>query len=262
MLWVSKMIKVKTEKEIELMRVAGKITAGALDEISKHIKSGISTLELDKIARMFIINKGAKPAFLRYEGFPNSICASIDDVVVHGIPKSDIILQEGQIISIDVGAKYKGYCGDAARTFAVGKIDEDKQKLIDVTKECFFKTIENLKDGSRLGDIGFEVERNANKYGFSSVRQMGGHGIGKDMHEDPFVPMFGRAGTGIKLEAGMTIAIEPMINMGTYEIEVNGWDARTADGKPSAHYENTVLITKQGVEILTKTADLEANNLE
>lgn len=256
------MIKVKTEKEIELMRVAGKITAGALDEISKHIKSGISTLELDKIARMFIINKGAKPAFLRYEGFPNSICASIDDVVVHGIPKSDIILQEGQIISIDVGAKYKGYCGDAARTFAVGKIDEDKQKLIDVTKECFFKAIENLKDGSRLGDIGFEVERNANKYGFSSVRQMGGHGIGKDMHEDPFVPMFGRAGTGMKLEAGMTIAIEPMINMGTYEIEVNGWDARTADGKPSAHYENTVLITKQGVEILTKTADLEANNLE
>ena len=244
------------------MRVAGEITAGALDEISKHIKPGISTLELDKIAEKFIINKGAKPAFLRYEGFPNSICASIDDVVVHGIPKSDIILQEGQIIGIDVGVKYKGFYGDAARTFAVGKIDDDKEKLIRVAKECFFKAIQNLKEGSRLGDIGFEVERHARKYGFEPVHQMGGHGIGKNLHEDPFVPMFGRAGTGLKLEAGMVLAIEPMINMGTYEIKVNGWDAKTADGMPSAHYENTVLITKNGVEILTKTADLEANNLE
>ena len=256
------MIKIKSQKEIELLRVAGAITAGALDEISKHIKPGISTIELDKIVEKFIINKGAKPAFLRYEGFPNSICASIDDVVVHGIPKTDIILQEGQIISIDVGAKYNGYFGDAARTFAVGKIDEEKAKLIKVTKECFFKSIQNLKEGSRLGDIGFEVERHAQKYGFEPVHQMGGHGVGKDLHEDPFVPMFGRAGTGIKLEAGMVLAIEPMINMGTYEIVVNGWDARTADGLPSAHYENTVLITKNGVEILTKTADLEANNLE
>ena len=256
------MIKIKNENEIEIMRVAGMITAGTLDEISKHIKPGISTLELDKIAEKFIINKGAKPAFLRYEGFPNTICASIDDVVVHGIPRSDMILQEGQIIGIDVGAKYKGYCGDAARTFAVGKIDDDKAKLIKVTEECFFEAIENLKEGSRLGDIGFEVERHAVKHGFEPVRQMGGHGIGRDMHEDPFVPMYGRAGTGVKLEAGMVLAIEPMINMGTYEIKVRGWDARTADGLPSAHYENTVLITKNGVEILTKTADLEANNLE
>ena len=256
------MIKLKSQNEIEIMRVAGEITAGALDEISKHIKPGISTLELDKIAEKFIINKGAKPAFLRYEGFPNSICASIDDVVVHGIPKSDIILQEGQIIGIDVGVKYKGFYGDAARTFAVGKIDDDKEKLIRVAKECFFKAIQNLKEGSRLGDIGFEVERHARKYGFEPVHQMGGHGIGKNLHEDPFVPMFGRAGTGLKLEAGMVLAIEPMINMGTYEIKVNGWDAKTADGMPSAHYENTVLITKNGVEILTKTADLEANNLE
>lgn len=256
------MIKIKSQNEIEIMRVAGKITAGALDEISKYIKPGISTLELDKIAEKYIIDKGAKPAFLRYDGFPCSICASIDDVVVHGIPKADIILQEGQIIGIDVGAKYKGYCGDAARTFAVGKIDDDKAKLLRVTKECFFKAIENLKEGSRLGDIGFEVERHAQKFGFEPVHQMGGHGVGKDMHEDPFVPMFGRAGTGIKLEAGMVIAIEPMINMGTYEITINGWDVRTADGLPSAHYENTVLITKNGVEILTKTADLEANNLE
>ena len=252
------MSTIKKEKEIELMRVAGSITAGALDEISKHIKPGISTLELDKIANKFIIDKGAKPAFLRYSGFPNSICASIDDVVVHGIPKQDIVLEEGQIIGIDVGAKFGGYCGDAARTFAVGKISEDKQKLMDVTKECFFRAIKNLKAGSRLGDIGYEVERYAEKFGFKTVRSMGGHGIGKNMHEDPFVPMYGRAGTGMKLEAGMTLAIEPMINMGTYEIDIDGWDVRTADGLPSAHYENTVLITKNGVEILTKTADLEA----
>ena len=256
------MIKIKTQQEIEIMRVAGAITAGALDEISKHIKPGISTLELDKIAEKYIIDKGAKPAFLRYDGFPNSICASIDDVVVHGIPKSNVILQEGQIIGIDVGAKYKGYFGDAARTFAVGKVDDEKVKLIQVTKECFFKAIQNLKDGSRLGDIGFEVERHAQKHGFEPVRQMGGHGVGKHLHEDPFVPMYGRAGTGMKLETGMVLAIEPMINMGSYEIKVNGWDARTVDGLPSAHYENTVLITKNGVEILTKTADLEANNLE
>ena len=256
------MITIKKEKEIELMRVAGSITAGALDEISKYIKPGISTLELDKIAEKFIIDKGAKPAFLRYSGFPNSICASIDDVVVHGIPKKDMILQEGQIIGIDVGAKYQGYCGDAARTFAVGKVSEDKQKLIEVTKECFFRAIKNLKAGSRLGDIGFEVERYAEKFGFKPVRSMGGHGIGKNMHEDPFVPMYGRAGTGIKLEAGMTLAIEPMINMGSYEIDINGWDVRTADGLPSAHYENTVLIKENGVEILTKTSDLEANDLE
>ena len=256
------MISIKTNNEIELMRVAGKITAGALDEISKYIKPGISTLELDNIAKKFIIDKGAKPAFLRYSGFPNSICASIDDVVVHGIPKSNLILQEGQIIGIDVGAKYGGYCGDAARTFAVGKVSDEKQKLIEVTKECFFRAIKNLKAGSRLGDIGFEVERYAEKYGFEPVRSMGGHGIGKDMHEDPFIPMYGRAGTGIKLEAGMTLAIEPMINMGSYEIDINGWDVRTADGLPSAHYENTVLIKENGVEILTKTSDLEANNLE
>lgn len=256
------MIKIKNEKEIELMRVAGAITAGALDEISKHIKPGISTLELDKIAEKFIINKGAKPAFLRYEGFPNSICASIDDVVVHGIPKSNIILQEGQIIGIDIGAKYNGFYGDAARTFAVGEIDDERAKLVKVARECFFKAIENLKEGSRLGDIGFAVERHAQKYGFEPVHQMGGHGIGKNLHEDPFVPMYGRAGTGVKLEAGMVLAIEPMINMGTYEIKVNGWDTRTADGLPSAHYENTVLITKTGVEILTKTSDLEAYNLE
>ena len=256
------MISIKKENEIALMRVAGSITAGALNEISKYIKPGISTLELDKIAEKFIINKGAKPAFLRYNGFPNSICASIDEVVVHGIPKTDLILEEGQIIGIDVGAKYHGYCGDAARTFAVGKVSEEKQKLMRVTKECFFKAIENLKAGSRLGDIGYEIEKHARKYGFNIADNFGGHGIGKDMHEDPYVPNFGMAGTGVKLEAGMVLAIEPMVNKGAGAVNVKGWSVKTVDNEPSAHYENTVLIKKDGVEILTKTADLEANNLE
>ncbi len=256
------MISIKTESEIELLRVAGKITAGALDEVSKFIRPGISTLELDKIAKKFIISKGAKPAFLHYEGFPNSICASVDEVVVHGIPREDQILKEGQIISIDIGAKYHGYYGDAARTFAVGKISEEKAKLIKVAKECFFRAIQNLRAGSRLGDIGFEIERYANRFNFNPVHKMGGHGVGKNLHEDPFVPIFGRAGTGIRLEENMVIAIEPMINMGTSEIFVQGWKCVTSDGLPSAHYENTVLIKKEGVEILTKTADLEANNLE
>ncbi len=256
------MIHIKKESEIEKMRVACKITAGALDEVSKHIRPGVSTLELDKIAREYIVGQGAKPTFLHYGGFPNSICTSIDEVVVHGIPKQNVVLQEGQIIGIDVGAKYQGYTGDAARTFAVGQISPEKQKLLNVTKECFFESIKDLKAGSRLGDIGFAIEHHAEKHGFEPVHDMGGHGVGKELHEDPFVPIFGRAGTGIRLEEGMTLAIEPMINMGSYEIKIRGWDVRTADGSPSAHYENTVLIKKDGVEILTKTADLEANNLE
>ena len=256
------MISIKSDKEIESMRMAGKITAAVLDEISKHIRPGISTLELDKIANMFIIDKGAKPAFLRYNGFPCSICTSIDNVVVHGIPKADQILENGQIIGIDVGVKYHGYCGDAARTFAVGNVSDDKQKLLRVTEECFFKAIEGLKDGSRVGDIGAAIQKHSEKFGFSPVTSMGGHGIGKSLHEDPYIANFGMSGTGEKLKAGMVIAIEPMINMGTPEIKILGWDCKTSDGLPSAHYENTVLIKKNGVEILTKTANLEAYNLE
>lgn len=254
------MITTKNKKEIELMRIAGDITIRAIEEVAKAIRPGVSTKQLDKIAHDYIISRGAKPSCLGYEGFPGTICTSVDDVVVHGIPNEDQILQEGQIISIDCVASYKGYHGDAARTFAVGKISAEKQKLIKVTEECFYKALEGLKAGSRLGDIGASVQRHAEKHGFASVRAMGGHGIGRHMHEDPFVAMFGTAGTGIKLKAGMTIAIEPMIAMGTWELKLNGWDARTRDGKPSAHYENTVLITEEGTEILTKK--LEANNFE
>lgn len=246
------MITVKTPEQIEKMRESGKIVAEVLEEIAKHIKPGISTIELDKIALDYIISRGAKPSFLHYHGYPASICASIDDVVVHGIPKKNLVLQEGQIIGIDVGAVKNGYHGDAARTFLVGNVSEEKKKLVEVTKECFFEAIKELKDGSRLGDIGARVQRHAEKHGFSVVRVMVGHGIGSQMHEDPDVPNYGTEGTGIKLKAGMTLAIEPMINMGSYELKLNGWDARTIDGLPSAHYENTVLICSDGVEILTK----------
>ena len=246
------MITVKTPEEIEKMREAGKIVAGVLNELEKHIKPGVSTLELDKIAHQYIINKGAKPSFLHYNGFPASICASIDDVVVHGIPKKNLVLQEGQIVGIDVGAVIDGFHGDAARTFLVGNVSDEKKKLVEVTKECFFEAIKGLKDGSRLGDIGARVQRHAEKHGFSVVRIMVGHGIGRKLHEDPDVPNYGTEGTGIKLKAGMTIAIEPMINMGKYDLKLNGWDARTVDGLPSAHYENTILICSDGVEILTK----------
>ena len=246
------MITVKTPEEIQKMREAGKIVAEVLEEMEKHIKPGVSTLELDKIAHEIIIKRGAKPSFLHYNGFPASICASIDDVVVHGIPKKNLVLQEGQIIGIDVGAVKDGFHGDAARTFLVGNVSEQKKKLVEVTRECFFEAIKGLKEGSRLGDIGARVQRHAEKHGFSVVRVMVGHGIGRRLHEDPDVPNYGTEGTGIKLKAGMTIAIEPMINMGKYDLRLNGWDARTIDGLPSAHYENTILICSDGVEILTK----------
>ena len=245
------MIYTKTKDQIELMRIAGSITAEALELVIAYARPGISTKALDKIAHDYIISRGAKPSFLHYGGFPGTICASVDDVVVHGFP-SDKPLEEGQILSIDCGAIYKGWQGDAARTIAIGKISPEKQKLIDVTKESFFEGIKGLKEGSRLGDIGSRVQTYAEKFGFGVVRDFVGHGIGRQMHEDPSVPNYGMAGTGMKLKAGHTIAIEPMITMGSPEVRINGWDHRTRDGLPSAHYENTVLITETGCEILTQ----------
>ena len=247
------MVTVKTNEQIEMMRKAGSIVAETLELIERHVKPGISTITLDKIAHEYIISRGAKPSFLHYHGFPGTICASVDDVIVHGFP-SKKILEEGQILSVDCGAIYKGWHGDAARTFAVGKISEEKQKLIDVTKQSFFEGIRDLKEGSRLGDIGSRVQTYAEKFGYGVVRDFVGHGIGRQMHEDPAVPNYGMAGTGMKLKAGNTIAIEPMINMGSPDVKINGWDHRTRDGKPSAHYENTVLITETGCEILTQVS--------
>ena len=244
------MIKIKTDKEIEIMRKAGEITKNTLLEVEKYVKPGVTTRELNKIAHDYIVKHNARPSFLHYGGFPASICASVNDVVVHGFP-NDEPLKEGDIISIDVGACYEGYHGDSARTFAVGKIDEIKQKLIDVTKQSFFEGIKGIKAGSRVGDISSQVQNYVEKYGFGVVRDMVGHGVGRNLHEDPNVPNYGYAGLGPVLKKNMVIAVEPMVTMGDYHININGWDVRTVDGSVAAHYENTILITETGVEILT-----------
>ncbi len=244
------MIKIKTDKEIEIMRKAGEITRNTLLEIEKHIKVGVTTRQLDKIAHDYIVSQGARPSFLHYGGFPGSICASRNDVVVHGFP-DDQPLKDGDIISIDVGACYRGYHGDSARTFPVGSISQEAQKLIDVTRQSFFEGIKGIKAGSHLGDISSQVQNYVEKHGFGVVRDMVGHGVGKSLHEDPEVPNYGYAGLGVVLKKNMVIAIEPMVTQGDYHISINGWDVRTLDGSLSAHYENTIVITDDGVEILT-----------
>ena len=247
------MINIKTDAQIACMRESGKITKDVLDLIGKSIKIGMTTKDLDKIAYDYIKSCGATPSFLGYAGYPASICASIDDMVVHGIPSDNIVIKDGQLVSIDVGVVYNGWHGDAARTFMVGSVSDEKKKLVKVTEECFFKAIENLTDGSPLGDIGYKVQSHAEANGYSVVRALVGHGIGREMHEDPSVPNYGVKGTGIRLKKGMAIAIEPMINMGGHQVDFmpDGWTVLTRDRLPSAHYENTVVITDNGVEILT-----------
>jgi methionyl aminopeptidase len=247
------MITIKTQNEIEKMRKAGLIVRDVLNILGDNIKVGITTKELDIIAYEYITSCGAYPSFLGYRGYPASICASIDDEVVHGIPSSKRTLEEGQIISIDVGAYINGYHADAARTFAVGQVSAQNQKLIKVTEQSFFEGLKVLKDGVKLGDLSSAIQNYVEKAGFSVVRALVGHGIGKQIHEDPSVPNFGTAGKGIKLSKNMTLAIEPMVNMGGYEVEFcpDGWTVKTKDGLPSAHYENTVVITANSAEILT-----------
>ena len=247
------MITIKSASQIEKMRKSGAITKGALELIEKSIRPGISTKQLDKIAHDYIISKGAKPNFLNYNGFPGSICASVNDEVVHGIPSKHRVLKEGDIISIDMGAVLDGWHSDAARTFGVGKISPEAQQLIDVTKQCFFEGIKYAKHGAKLGDISYAIQQYAESYGYGVVRDLVGHGIGTSLHEDPSVPNFGRKGHGVKLAAGMVLAIEPMINEGTWRVEMldDDWTVVTQDGKLSAHYENTIAITKGDCEILT-----------
>ncbi len=247
------MINIKTDDQIACMRESGKITRDVLNLIGNSIKVGMTTKELDKIAYDYIKSCGATPSFLGYGGYPASICASIDDMVVHGIPSDNRVIKDGQIVSIDVGVIYNGWQGDAARTFMIGSVSEEKKKLVKVTEECFFKAIENLTDGTPLGNIGYNVQTHAEANGFSVVRALVGHGIGREMHEDPSVPNYGKKGTGIRLKKGMALAIEPMINMGTYQVDFmpDGWTVLTRDRLPSAHYENTIVITDNGVEILT-----------
>lgn len=247
------MIKIKSQEEIELMREACRITRDTLKLVESSIKAGVTTKELDKIAYDFIKSQGATPSFKNYGGFPASICASINDTVVHGIPTNDMILKDGDIISIDVGAKYKGYHGDAARTFTVGKVDAKVKKLIKITEQSFFEGIKGLQSGAYVGDISHRIQSFVEKNGFSIVRELVGHGVGKQLHEDPMVPNYGRQGSGPRLSANSVIAIEPMVNMGDRNVVFmpDGWTCKTRDGLPSAHYENTVLITENGVEILT-----------
>ena len=246
------MITIKKEKDLEKMRVAGQIMIEVFDLLENVIKPGISTKDLDKFVHEYIISKGGKPSCLHYGGFPASICTSVDDTIIHGIPRKDEILQEGQIISIDFCVNYKGFNADAARTYPVGKISPEKQRLIDITRQSFFEGIKNIKNGSYVGDISHAVQKFVEKNGYSVIREFVGHGIGSHIHEDPSVPNYGMAGSGTKLKSGMTIAIEPMVNMGKKDIIMEGmWDVKTKDRLPAAHYENTVLITENGVEILT-----------
>ncbi|HGG0418756.1 type I methionyl aminopeptidase [Clostridium botulinum] len=247
------MITIKTDSEIEYMVKAGRVVAEALDTLEKHVKPGISTGELDRIAEEIILGRNAKPSFKGYYGFPASICASVNNEVVHGIPNKDRILNEGDIISIDCGAVLNGYQGDAARTFPVGNVSEEAAKLIEVTKNSFFKGIEKAKVGNRLTDISAAIQEYVESYGFSIVRDYVGHGIGKNMHEDPEVPNFGRPGRGPKLSKGMCLAIEPMVNIGDFNVKVepNKWTVVTVDGSLSAHYENTVAILNDGPKITT-----------
>ncbi|MBR2398153.1 MAG: type I methionyl aminopeptidase [Clostridia bacterium] len=247
------MIILKTESEIAKMRKAGKITGDTLKLLEEKVKPGISTLELNDIAEKYIRSQGAIPSFLGLYNYPASVCISIDEEVVHGIPSKKRIIEEGQIVSFDVGAYIVGFHGDAARTVMVGKVSEEKRKLVEITKECFFKGVEQFKVGNRLGDIGFAIQQHAEMHGFGVVRELVGHGIGRKMHEDPEVANYGTKGRGVRLSNGMTLAIEPMITLGTYEVDflADGWTVKTRDLKPSAHYENTVALFDGQIEILT-----------
>ena len=244
------MITIKSEKELELMREPCRVVRDVLLLVESKIRAGMTTKELDKIAYDYIVSCGAKPSFLGLYGFPATCCISIDEEVVHGFP-SDRVIKENEIVSVAVGAYLNGFHGDAARSFYVGSISPEKKKLIEVTRECFFKAVDVLCVGATIGDIGHAVQTHAEANGYGVVREMVGHGVGRKLHEDPSVPNYGKAGTGVRIRSGMTIAIEPMINMGTYEVTLNGWSCKTKDGLPSAHYENTVAITDDGVEILT-----------
>ncbi|MCL1847223.1 MAG: type I methionyl aminopeptidase [Coriobacteriia bacterium] len=248
------MIKLKTAEQIEAMREAGRVSAKALRKTGELVRPGISTLELDRFAENLIRMEGGIPAFLGYGGFKGSICSSLNDQIVHGIPSREVILREGDIISIDVGAIIGGWVGDNAATFAVGEIDPKTRRLLEVTEQCMWDAIDAARSCNRLGDIGHAVQSRAEGAGFSVVREYVGHGIGRSMHEPPNVPNYGHKGQGLKLKSGMVLAIEPMINLGTHRTRgpfEDHWTVFTEDGSPSAHFEKTVAITDDAPIILT-----------
>ncbi|MBQ3019555.1 MAG: type I methionyl aminopeptidase [Clostridia bacterium] len=246
------MIHVKSEREIDLMREPCRIVKDTLAFVGEKIHAGMTTKELDVLIERFIRSEGARPSCLGYGGFPASACISINDVVVHGIPDERII-REGDIVSVDVVADKNGYHGDACRTFCIGDVKPEVKKLVQVTEECFFKAIEGLRAGTPLFDIGYRVQKHAESFGYGVIRSYTGHGIGKEMHEDPSVPNYGKLGTGVRLKAGTALCIEPMIALGDWHVRIlnDGWTAVTVDRKPAAHYENTVIVREDGVEILT-----------
>lgn len=255
------MIIIKTPEEILIMKKCGKILANVLDTVSKNVSPGISTKELDLLAEKLIKEAGGSPAFLNYtiEGeednpYPGTLCTSVNSEVVHGIPSKNMILKKGDIIGLDIGMYYNGLCTDTAKTVPVGKISEDNIILLDVTKKALAKGIAKVKSGGKIGDIGAVIQQYVEGEGFSIVKQLVGHGVGKDIHEEPRIPNYGTAGTGIKLEEGMTIAIEPMVNVGEdlVQTEEDGWTVITADKSLSAHFEHTVVVTRKGCTILTE----------
>ena len=246
------MLFVKSEEEIALMREPCGIVRDCLKFVGEHIRAGMTTKEVDTLVYDFIKSSGGEPSCLGYYGYPASACVSVNEVVVHGIP-GERVLEEGDIVSVDLCAYKNGFHGDGARTFCIGEVSPEKKKLVRVTQECFFKGVEGLKAGTPLLNIGYQVQQHAEANGFSVIRAYTGHGIGREMHEDPSVPNYGKRNTGIRLPAGAVICIEPMIAAGTFKVKVlpDGWTAVTADNRPAAHYENTVVIREDGVEILT-----------
>jgi methionyl aminopeptidase len=253
------MIYIKTADEIELMRESNLLVSRTLAEIAKHIRPGVSTGELDRIAESFIRDHHAVPGFKGYQGFPATLCTSVNSQVVHGIPSDKVVLREGDLISVDCGVIREGYYGDTAFSFPVGDVSEEVRRLLRITRESLYKGIEKAVDGHRVGDVGHAVQQHAESNGYSVVRELVGHGLGKHMHEEPEVPNYGRRGTGVKLKKGMVICIEPMINMGKRQIAqgADGWTISTADGKPSAHFELAIAIDKGEADILSTFSFIE-----
>ena len=247
------MILIKTADEIELLRQSNQLVSKTLAELAKYIKPGVSTERLDQIAEAFIRDHGAVPGFLGYQGYPKTLCTSVNSEVVHGIPSEKVILQEGDQLSVDCGVVMKGFYGDTAFSFEVGEVSAEVRRLLNTTRECLLKGVEQAVEGKRVGDIGYAVQHHAESQGYSVVREMVGHGLGRHLHEAPEVPNYGRRGTGPKLKKGMVICIEPMINMGRRQIkqEPDGWTIRTADNRPSAHFEWAVAIDKGKADILS-----------
>jgi methionyl aminopeptidase len=247
------MILIKTADEIELIRQSNQLVSKTLAELAKHIRPGVSTERLDQIAEAFIRDHGAVPGFLGYQGYPKTLCTSVNSEVVHGIPSDKVILQEGDQLSVDCGVVMNGFYGDTAFSFEVGEVSAEVRRLLKITRECLQKGVEQAVDGKRIGDVGYAIQEHAERNGYSVVREMVGHGLGRHLHESPEVPNYGRRGTGPKLKKGMVICIEPMINMGRRQIqqEPDGWTIRTADNRPSAHFEWAVAIDQGKADVLS-----------